>query len=101
MLRPWMGKATLGCLLCTVVLVLYVHEQLQELQRQRQAEQAVLREVEAVHAELDAVRAQPVQRLRPLTQAVQEVTDLVAALHRDGVDLALTTAEPEIGRAHV
>ena len=94
MRRTWMGKATVGCLLCTVLLVLYVHGQLQELQRQRQAEQAVLRDVEAVHAELDTLRAQPVQRLRPLAQAVQEITDVVAILHRDGMDLTLTTAAP-------
>jgi hypothetical protein len=94
MLRTWMGKVTVGCVLCAVLLVPYVRGQLQELQRQRQAEQAVLWEVNAVHAELDALRAHPVQRLRPLAQAVQEITDLVAALRRDGVDLTLTTAAP-------
>lgn len=94
MLRTWVGKVTVGCALCTALLVPYVHGQLQELQRQRQAEQAVLREVDAVHAQLDALRAHPVQRLHPLAQAVQEITDLVAALRRDGVDLTLTTAAP-------
>lgn len=94
MLRTWVGKVTVGCLLCTALLVPYVRGQLQELQRQRQAEEAVLREVNAVHAQLDALRAHPVQRLRPLAQAVQEITDLVAALRRDGVDLTLTTAAP-------
>jgi hypothetical protein len=94
MLRTWMGKVTAGCVLCTALLVPYVHGQLQERQRQRQAEQAVLRDVDAVHAQLDALRAHPVQRLRPLAQAVQEITDLVAALRRDGVDLTLTTAAP-------
>jgi hypothetical protein len=77
-----------------VLLVLYVHGQLQEPQRQRQAEQAVLLDVEAVHAELDTLRAQPVQRLRPLAQAVREITDVVAILRRDGMDLTLTTAAP-------
>lgn len=94
MLRTWVGKVTVGCLLCTALLVPYVRGQLQELQRQRQAEQAVLREVDTVHAELDALRAHPVQHLRPLAQAVQEITALVAALRRDGVDLTLTTAAP-------
>ena len=94
MLRTWMGKVTVGCLLCTALLVPYVRGQRQELQRHRQAEQAVLRDVDAVHAELDALRAHSVQRLRPVAQAVQEITDVVAALRRHGMDLTLTTAAP-------
>ena len=34
------------------------------------------------------------QRLRPLALAVQEITDLVAALHHHGVDVTLTTTAP-------
>jgi hypothetical protein len=94
MLRSWMGKATVGCLLGTAVLIPSVRGHLKELQRQRQAEQAVLGEVDAVRAELDALRAYPVQRLRPLAQEVQELTHVVAALHRDGLELTLTTAPP-------
>lgn len=94
MLRTWVGKVTVGCLLCTALLVPYVRGHVQDLQHQRQAEEAVLRDVNAVHAQVDALRAHPVQRLRPLAQAVQEITDLVAALRRDGVDLTLTTAAP-------
>jgi hypothetical protein len=94
MLRTWLGKVTVGCLFCTALLVPYVRGQLHELQRQRQAEQAVLQDVNAVHAELDALRAHPVQRLRPLAQAVQEITAVSAALRREGVDLALTVAAP-------
>ena len=94
MLHTWEGKATAGCLLCTALLAPSVRGHVQELQRQRQAEQAVQREVVAVQAELTALRAHPVQRLRPLAQAVQEITDVVAALHHDGVDLTLTTAAP-------
>jgi len=94
MLRIWVGRATVGCLLSTALLVTYVRGHVQELQRQRQAEQAVLRDMAAVQAELDALRAYPVQRLRPLVLAVQEITDVVAALNRHGVDLTLTTTAP-------
>ena len=90
----WLNKATVVCAIGVTLLVPYVHGQLQELQRQRQAEQAVLRDMAAVHAELDALRAYPVQRLRPLALAVQEITDVVAALNRHGVDLTLTTTAP-------
>jgi len=90
----WLNKATGVCAIGVTLLVPYVHGQLQELQRQRQAEQAVLRDMAAVHAELDALRAYPVQRLRPLALAVQEITDVVAALNRHGVDLTLTTTAP-------
>ena len=94
MLRTWMGKATVGCLLCTALLGTYVRGRVQELQRQRQAEQAVLRDVASVRAELDALRAQPVQRLRPLARALQEVTGVVAALRREGIEATLTSAAP-------
>jgi hypothetical protein len=90
----WLNKATVACIIGVTLLVPYVHGQLQELQRQRQAEQAVLRDVAAVQAEVDALRAYPVQRLRPLALAVQEITDVVAALNRHGVDLTLTTTAP-------
>lgn len=94
MLRTWMGKVTVGCVLGTALLVPYVRGQLHGLQRQRQAEQAVLRDVDAVHAEVDALRAHPMQRLRPLAQAVQEITEVIAALRRSGMDLTLTVAAP-------
>jgi hypothetical protein len=94
MLHTWEGKATAGCLLCTALLAPSLRGHGQERQRLRQAEQVVQREVVAVQTELTALRAHPVHRLRPVAQAVQEITDVVAALHRDGVDLTLTTAAP-------
>lgn len=94
MLHTWEGKATAGCLLCTALLATSVRGHMRELQRQRQVEQAVQREVTAVLAELTALRTHPVQRLRPLALAVQEITEVVAGLNHQGMNVALTTAAP-------
>ena len=95
MLRTWESKVTIGCVLCTVVLVLSIHGQMQELQHHRQAEQAVQQEVLTVRAELAALRAHPVQRLRPLAGAVQEIADVVAIQKRHGAEVTLTTTAPK------
>lgn len=94
MLHTWESKATAGCLLCTALLAPSVRGSVRELQHQHQTEQAVQQEVTAVLAELTALRAHPVQRLRPLALAVQEITDVVTALHHHGLNVTLTTTAP-------
>ena len=95
MLHTWESKVTMGCVLCTVVLALSIRGQVLELQRHRQAEQAVQQEVITARAELAALRASPVQRLRPLAEAVQEITDMVAIQKRHGAEVTLTTTAPK------
>ena len=95
MLRTWESKVTIGCVLCTVVLAMSIRRQVQELQRHRQAEQAVQQEVVTARAALAALRASPVQRLRPLAEAVQEITDMVAIQKRHGAEVTLTTTAPK------
>jgi hypothetical protein len=94
MRRTWESKVTIGCVLCTVVLVVSIRGQMQELQRHRQAEQAVQQEVVTARAELVALHASPVQRLRPLAVVIQEITDMVAIQKRRGVEVTLTTTAP-------
>ena len=94
MLHTWESKATAGCLLCTALLAPAVRGYVRELQHQHQAEQAVQQEVTTVLAALTALRAHPVQRLRPLALAVQEITDVVTALHHHGLHVTLTTTAP-------
>jgi hypothetical protein len=90
----WMNKATVTGALGVTLLVPYGHGQWHALRRQRQAEHAALRQVAAAQAELAALRAHPVQRLRPLARALQEVTGVVATVRREGIEATLTSAAP-------